>query len=388
MQNKRLGNKLVLLLGTCFSCMPLTSCDGANTLLLLNWGEYINEDLVKAFEEEYHCTVKESIADSNELFYSKLKSGTTVYDLVVPSDYMVKKMKENDLIQELDLSKLKNYNRSRFLPGVIGIEDYFINEGGFPEFEKYQIPYFWGTFGLMYNKRVAGLEEALYKDGWDAYFNKDKMPKGTRSGMYNVPRDSYAATMFHHHLSPNVQGKEYLDIMRDDLTKGDFEQWGTDDLKKQIQKGDLDVAYMYTGDFLDMFYTDINDETEPKKIEDVQYDIYIPDETIAFLDSLVLTKKAIHIDLAYKFMDFFLRSEVAMSNASVVGYCTPLQESYDSIVALKDSKDLSERNWSYAMTTYYPIIEGPKPYIGTPLTNFDKNYLTEVNNVVNDVKTH
>lgn len=384
----RRENRLLVLLGTCISCLPLTSCNGDNTLLLLNWGEYINQDLVEKFESKYHCTVKESIADSNELFYSKLKSGTTVYDLVIPSDYMVKKMKENDLIQKIDLTKLANYRRDKLMPGVIGIEDYYINDLGFTDFESYQIPYFWGTFGLMYNKRVDGLEKALndYK-GWDAYFDKAKMPQGTRTGMYNVPRDSYAACMFHHHLSPNVQGNEYLDIMRDDLTKGDFSQWGTDDLKRQIQKGDLDVAYMYTGDFLDMFYTDINDETDPKPIENIPYDIYIPDETIAFLDSIVLTKKAIHLDLAYKFMDFFLQTENAMENASVVGYCTPVLESYNNIVALKDSQILSERNWSYAMTKYYPILEGEKKFKGTPLTNFDKNYLTKVNNVVNDVKT-
>ncbi len=106
------------------------------------------------------------------------------------------------------------------------------------------------------------------------------------------------------------------------------------------------------------------------------------------MDSFVLTKNARNVDLAYKFMNYFLDPEVAYNNASVVGYCTTLQSSYEEIVALKSSSEASERAWSYAMTTYYPILEGEKKYKGTPLINFDKNYLTKVTSMVNDVKTN
>jgi len=387
----RKRNSLFLVPILVLSSASLTGCSRKNTLLLLNWGEYINEDLVEAFEEKYDCIVKISIADSNELFYSKLKSGTTTYDLVIPSDYMVMKMKNADLLQEIDLSRLPHYDRSRFLPGVIGIEDEYINNLNFPEFERYQIPYLWGTFGLMYNKKVEGLEEALNTYGWDAYFDHSLMPKGTRSGMYSVARNSFAASMFHHKMSPNEVNDEALKIMQNDLANADFEQWGTDTLKKQIRDGALDVAYMYTGDFLDMFYSQINDEKDPKTIEEITYDIYIPEDTIAFMDSMVLTKNANNPDLAYKFMDFFLETENAMSNASVIGYCTPLQESYDNIVALKDSEDKGEQAWSYAMEKYYPILDPEidgKSFQGTPLVGFDKNTLTKLNKIVYDVKTH
>jgi len=391
--NKR-NIKLLILPTLLFSSISLSSCNKDRTLLLLNWGEYINQDLIVEFEKEYNCVVKESITESNELFYSKLKSGTTVYDLVVPSEYMVKKMKENDLIQEINLSLLSNYSRERFLPGVKGIIDYYKSEEvGFTDFDKYAIPYFWGTWGLMYNKRVNGLEEALNSYGWDAYFDNQGMPKGVRKGMYNVPRDAYAASMFHHHLSPNSQGNEYLEIMKNDLKNAKFEQWGTDDMKKQIQKGDLDVAFMWTGDFLDMYYSDIADGMNP---EDIPYDIYIPDETIAFMDNIVITKKAIHLDLAHKFIDFFLRKECAKANASVVGYCTPMKDSYEEIRDYKDQTDAStsDKAWGNAYDKYYPeylynkdgITLADKQFKGTPLTNFDKNYITKVNNIVNDVK--
>lgn len=379
-------SKLLFLVGLICSSFISTSCSNKEKLLILNWGEYINDELVAAFEEEYNCEVSISIADSNELFYSKVKSGTTVYDLVVPSDYMVKKMYESDLLQKIDTSKLSNFSQDKFLPGVKGIEEEYSSNYDFEEYYSYQIPYFWGTFGLMYNKQKEGLKEALETYSWDAFFNKDLLPKGTTTGMYNVPRDSYAASMFHLGYSPNEIGDKYLQEAKEDLTKANFDQWGTDELKKQIQKGDLDVAFVYTGDFLDMFYQDTSDGG--KAIEEVPYDIYIPDNTIAFMDSFVLTKNARNVDLAYKFMNYFLDPEVAYNNASVVGYCTTLQSSYDEIVALKSSSEASSRAWSYAMTTYYPILEGEKKYKGTPLINFDKNYLTKVTSMVNDVKTN
>lgn len=83
------------------SVISLSSCANNNQLLLLNWGEYINEDLVREFEEEYNCSVSISVAESNELFYSKIKSGTTAYDLVIPSDYMVEKCIIRDYFNQL-----------------------------------------------------------------------------------------------------------------------------------------------------------------------------------------------------------------------------------------------------------------------------------------------
>lgn len=380
------SKKMLMLVSLLCASFINTSCSNKEKLLILNWGEYINDEMVQAFENEYNCEVSISIADSNELFYSKVKGGTTVYDLVVPSDYMVKKMYENDLLQKIDTSKLSNFNQDNFLPGVQGIEEEYSSKYDFKDYYDYQVPYFWGTFGLMYNKQKSGIKEALENYSWDAFFNKDLLPSGTTTGMYNVPRDSYAASMFHLGYSPNEIGDNYLNEVKQDLTKANFDQWGTDELKKQVQKGDLDIAFVYTGDFLDMFYQDMADGD--KTIDDITYDIYIPDNTIAFMDSFVLTKNARNVDLAYKFINYFLDPEVAYNNASVVGYCTTLTSSYNKIVDLKSSSDASNQAWSYAMTTYYPILDGEKKYKGTPLINFDKNYLTKVTSMVNDVKTN
>jgi spermidine/putrescine-binding protein len=376
-------NKLLLASLMMFSLVNFSSCS-KNKLLILNWGEYINMDLVEAFEKENNCEVVISIAESNELFYSKVKGGTTVYDLVVPSDYMVKKMYENQLLQKIDKTRLTNYQEGMFMPGVYNIENIFINDYAFEDYSDYQIPYFWGTFGLMYNKNKIGVQEALEQYSWDCFFNKDLLPKGTKTGMYNVPRDSYAASLLHHNLSPNLIGEEYLSLVKNDLKTAKFDQWGTDELKRQVQKGDLDIAFVYTGDFLDMVYSDSNYLNVNKTLDDLTYDIYIPNNTITFMDSFVLTKNAKNVDLAYRFIDYFLDSQVAYENSSVVGYCTPIKESYEQILSLKTSSSKLDQKWASLIEKYYPLDDDNSQK--SPLINFDKNYLTKVTNNVNDVK--
>ena len=146
----KIKNKVLLMI-ILFCLILVSSCSKKNQLLILNWGEYINDDLVVAFEKKYNCSVKISIAESNELFYSKVKSGTTCYDIVVPSDYMVEKMYQKDLLQKIDFTKIPAFNTNRLLPGALAILD---SLG--PTLKDYMVPYLWGTFGLMYNKKVTG----------------------------------------------------------------------------------------------------------------------------------------------------------------------------------------------------------------------------------------
>ncbi len=351
------------------------SCGNDNKLLILNWGEYINDDIVAKFEEEYDCEVSISIADSNELFYSKIKAGTTAYDLVVPSEYMVKKMKEQDLLEKLDLSRIESFSQEDYLPGVQGIENEMVNNYGFEEFKEYQIPYFWGTFGIMYSKTKPGVEEAIKENGWNALFDKSLLPSGSTTGMYNVPRFAYAASLFHlGYENPNVVGDEYLSQVKSDYLKANFNQWGTDDLKKKVAKGDLDAAYVYTGDYLDMYYQESS--------SDVNYDIYIPSNTIAFMDSFVMPKKARHKDLAYEFINYFTKPENAYENASIIGYCTTRKTTYNMIL------ESGDKNWANSIEKCYPLPDETwtKSYQGVPLDTMDKNYLTKISNTINDVK--
>ena len=143
---------------------------------------------------------------------------------------------------------------------------------------------------------------------------------------------------------------------------------------------------MWTGDFLDMLYTELSDSTD---LSSLSFDIIIPDNTVAFMDNLVITKKARHVDLAYKFIDFLLDPENAYLNANVVGYCTPLQETYDMITKYESDPSNPDNIWltnfANAVKTYYPILPN-KGYKGTVLANISRDYLNKLTNVYNNAK--
>ncbi|VEU80649.1 extracellular solute-binding protein [Haploplasma axanthum] len=370
------NKKLIIFPLFMFILLILSSCTSKNKkLLILNWGEYINDELVAKFEEENDVEVVISIAESNELFYSKIKSGTTVYDLVVPSDYMIEKMMEKELLQEIDFTKLTNYDQEEnpYMPGVLNIQKQMVKDN-----EKYAVPYFWGTFGLMYNKQKQGLEQSIIENGWNAYFNDSLLPANTRKGMYNVSRYAYAAAMYYNQTSANEFSDALSKKAEADLKAANINEWGTDSLKKGIVANNLDLAFVYTGDFLDMLYVQLDDG---KKLEEMTFDIHIPENTIAFMDAFVIPKKARNVDLAHKFIDFFLDSNNALANASVVGYATPLVNSYNEIVNPKDNDDWS-LSWAYANNKYYPKDE----IKGIPLKNFQQDILDKINQMVNRVK--
>ena len=373
MVNKK---KIFLSLMLIFSLI-LAGCGSQRKLLLLNWGEYINEDLITKFEIEHNAQVVLSLADSNELFYSKIKSGTTAYDLVIPSDYMIEKMMSKDLLQEIDYTKLTNLtDDNQFMDGVLQIQSKMV-EGN----EKYAIPYFWGTFGLMYNKNKPGLEESVTTYGWDAYFKPELRPSNTKVGMYNVPRYVYAAAMFYLNQSPNEYSETKLSQAQEALLKANINEWGTDTLKKGIVSNNLDLAFVYTGDFLDMLYLKLDDGN---KLENIAFDIHIPDQTMAFMDAFVIPKKARHVDLAHEFINFFLNPENAYENASVVGYATPLKKSYEMITSYQGSDEWLNA-WAYANKKYYPVYENGF-FKGTPLKNLSSEALDKINQMVNKVK--
>ncbi len=390
---KRITTPLIMLIVVGLLAFLIGSTvKGKNRLLLLNWGEYINEDLVREFEEEFNCEVVISYADSNELFYQKVKSGTTVYDLVIPSEYMVEKMYHNDLIQEIDLERLASmgskYSQDKFLPGLTGIQEQLF-EGS----EKYMIPYFWGTFCIMYNNKISGLGDLVEEKSWATIFDSTVTPQNIRVGMYNIPRYAYAAALFYAleqqeagtnyvdiNLSPNADDDVNFNIAKDILSKTKFKEWGTDTLKHNIGSQNLDLAFCYTGDFFDVLYSKLDADSD--YLDHPEIGVYVPENTIAFIDSFVITKKARHVDLAYDFIDFFLRPDIAYRNASIIGYCTPLIESYEKILYGEDEQ------WSRIISTYpyNPVKEGESSHVGIPLKDLDARFLTKLTLMVDNIK--
>ena len=361
------------LLASAFA-LGLSSCTNRQTLLFLNWGEYIDEDILEAFEEKYNCNVSMDLGDSNEIFYSMVKAGTTVYDVVCPSDYMVEKMYSAGLLQEIDFSKLtmSGYNpnteegKDSMRKGVLAILDemntnlkasnskYVDNT-----IQNYFVPYLWGTWGIMYSTydETKVKEEdrarsfAFYKDlekavtqnsnQWASLFDRSSLPNGTKVAMYDSYQHLYYAAC-HYLEKENPLSNNYgielpqsdLNIIKDLIYNMDYNAWGTDNIKKDIKGGNYQVGFMWTGDFLYYYcekaaevavnaymagdvtmdnmanmvgeLCDSSDriyEANGKKYT-IGFDFFIPDDTIAFCDNLVIPKDASNVDLAHKFIDF------------------------------------------------------------------------------------
>lgn len=434
-----------------FGGLALTGCKSKDVLLFLNWGEYVDESMLEEFEDSYNCEVIMDLGDSNEIFYSKVRGGTTSYDVVGPSDYTVEKMYENDMLAKIDFSKLDNYSLDNRMPGVVGIADTL--EARTEGITDYYVPYLWGTWGIMYSTIKEGLEEAILSSDnqWASLFDREVLPNGTRVAMYDSYLHSYYAVCKYlgldssKELSHDDLGKIYSTIRN-----MNYEAWGTDDIKKDIVAGNRDLGFMWTGDFLYYFCENVanvvmdaylagdvtidkinemisvltSDERVYKDYQ-VGFDIFIPEDTIAFCDNFVIPSDSAHYDLALKFIDFMCgrsmgENEVdpAFSNTYYVSYNTPFLDVYADIIDLSNFKFVSEDKISFddeissgtdaydstlywniydvaigiAFEKYYPkeveIVTptGIKKYKGDILATFSRNYVNTINETFNNAK--
>lgn len=370
--------------------ISLASCGGREQLLFLNWGEYIDEELLTVFENKYNCDVVMDLGDSNEIFYSKLRAGTTVYDVMCPSDYMVEKMYRNDMLLKIDFDKynLEAYKTQEFITPVKAIFDEMhentkdVDKEGETIYD-YAMPYLCGTWGIMYSTYVDGLEKAVKneKNSWSILFDRTKTPKNTKIAMYDSSIHAYfAACKYLENEGYDFNTQEELaasklNQIRDLVKTMDFDAWGTDNIKKDIVARNIDVGFMWTGDFLYYYCENAADraleiyQNNDATIEElisvtdellkpngiykgkskeykIGFDLYIPEDTIAFSDNLVIPKDSGNPELAHKFIDFMISNSVivdeeeynpAFSNTYYVDYNAPYVAVYDELVNLKYS---------------------------------------------------
>ncbi|MCI9653402.1 MAG: extracellular solute-binding protein [Acholeplasmatales bacterium] len=303
-------------------------------LLILNWGDYLSSDVIHSFEEKYGVTVKEVNVESNEQMYQNILNQSAEYDLVVPSDYMIDQMKEDGLILELDYSLLENYEENIFVPELKMLMDSKDCEN----YRNYYIPYFWGSLGIMYSKRKAGVEEAVLTHGFKVFFEQNLLPLGSTVGMYNVSRDALAAAELYLGYSLNTKDKTKIDECLNLLKRTHFDYWGTDELKKNVSQGNLDVALVYSGDFFDAYYSDVEAE-QYQNIEN--YSIYAPKEhNNVFFDGLAIPVTSTNPDLAYKMIDYLLEFDNSLENTSFVGYCPTLNSVFENVFSDEEWEDI------------------------------------------------
>ncbi|WP_010648676.1 ABC transporter substrate-binding protein [Oceanobacillus massiliensis] len=275
---------------------------GGNTLTVYNWGDYIDEELIDRFEEETGITIIYETFDSNEAMMTKVQQGGTTYDVAVPSEYMVEKMKEEDLLVELDYSKLPNvkYLDERFM-------DLAFDPGN-----NYSVPYFWGTVGIIYNPTLLpeGKEITGFNDLWDPELeNKILLIDGARE-ILGMGLNSLGYSL-------NDTDEDHL---QEALTKlkeltPNVKAIVGDENKMLMENNEAAIAVGWSGDARDIMW------------ENENIDYVVPEEgSNLWFDNFVIPKTAQNVDAAHQFINFMLDPEVAAQNTEYVSYSTPNKE--------------------------------------------------------------
>ncbi len=288
-----------------FMVYKFTAISQKPVLRVFNSGEYIDTELLARFEKEYNCKVVYETFDSNESMYTKLESGAE-YDIIVPSDYMIEKLIEEKYLQEIDWNKIKN--KDAIIPELLGKE--------FDPDCKYGVPYYWGTVGILYDKTVV--DEKDLKQGWDILTNKKYKD---RIYMYDSERDSFMVALKALGYSMNTDDQEELTAayqwLIDQRETMDPVYVGDDVIDNMIS-GNKAMAVVYSGDGAYIIS------------ENENMDFFVPEQgSNVWTDAMVLTKYCDNTDLAYQFMDFFLREDVSVQNTEYIGYDSAVKSTYE-----------------------------------------------------------
>lgn len=311
---KKIFSVLLIILTMTILC----SCGSDKPILkVYNAGEYIDTTLISAFEKEADCKVVYETFDSNESMYTKVSSGE-LYDIIIPSDYMIERLIKEDMLAEIDWSKISNKD---------GLKKEIMSQN-FDKENKYHVPYFWGTVGILYNKNVVDMAD-LENQGWGILKNtkyKDDLY------MYDSERDAFMIALKNLGYSLNTDNKAELDAAYDWLVEQNKTMnpiYVGDDVIDNMISGNKSLAIVYSGDAAYIM------------TENPELGYYEPKEGTNFwVDGMVLTKSSENTELAHKFMDFMIREENAKRNSEKVGYSSSVESVFSD---MKNSvyKDIS-----------------------------------------------
>lgn len=310
------GLFLVLLFALIFG---LASCDQGETLRLYNWGEYIDDALVEAFEEETGIRVKQIAFDSNEVAITQIKGGNQ-YDLVIPSDYAIEQLALDELIVEINWSKVTTFNKDTDVAdGLKSILDDVKNDVD-DSFDllKYSVPYFWGNVGILYNTETVNAADL---DGWDTLLLSDTY----NIAFYNSSRDAFmpalkatqASTINH---PTTAEFNAAVNWLSNGLT-ADVSVITDEIFDAMLDPARYDIAVSYSGD------------ANYLMSENDKLDFYVPEEgTNVWVDGFVIPVGA-NEDLSYAFINFMMDYDQAKQNTEYVGYSTPRKDVFEEMIA-------------------------------------------------------
>ncbi len=283
---------------------------GSATLKLYNWGEYMGENLISNFEDEFGVKVIVEYFDSNEMMYTKLQAGDA-YDVIVPSDYMIERLMKENMLQKLDLSLIPNI--SNLAEGLKNLP--------YDADNSYSVPYFWGNVGIVYNHNNVDPAE-VERLGYNIL--QDTAYKG-QIYVYDSERDSFMMALKALGYSMNTENESEIEEaynwllqMNDTMEPA----YVTDEVIDGMINANKDIAIVYSGDA-----TTILDENE-----DMSF--FLPTEgTNLWSDSMVIPANAENPLLAHEFINYVLTHDASYDNSETVGYPSSNQEVLDEMSA-------------------------------------------------------
>lgn len=266
---------------------------------VFNWGEYIDKDVIDTFEETYDIKVYYDEFQENEDMYPIIENGSVIYDVVCPSDYMISKMIENDMLAEL------NYDN---IPNIVNIDpEYLLKSSEFDPGNKYAVPYCWGTVGILYNK--TKVDEPI--DSWSALF--DERYSGEILMMDSV-RDALGIALTYLGYSINTTNETELDAAKE-LLKQQYplvQAYVVDQVRDKMIGGEAALGVIYSGEAI---YTQ-------RENEDLVY--VVPKEgSNVWIDGWVIPANCNNKENAEKWINFMCDPEIALKNFEEITYSTP-----------------------------------------------------------------
>lgn len=284
-------------------------------LYVFNWGEYIDEDVITQFEEETGITVVYDPFETNEEMYPIIEAGAVTYDVVCPSDYMIQKMLENDLLAEINFDNVPNVDQID--------PDYMKMSQAFDPENKYSVPYCWGTVGILYNtKRLEelGVEPPTrWADLWDERLSGEIL-------MQDSVRDAFMVALKKEGFSMNTSDEGELQQAKQALIdqKPLVQAYVIDQVRDKMIGGEAAVGVIYSGE---MLY--IQEEVASLGL-DYTLEYVLPEEgTNLWLDSWVIPKNAANKENAEKWINFLCRPEIAKANFEYITYPTPNKGAFE-----------------------------------------------------------
>ena len=288
-----------------FCVVKFSAINNKPVLRVFNSGEYMDSNLIEKFEKENDCDVVYETFDSNESMYTKLQSGS-VYDVLVPSDYMIERLIKEDYLQPVDWSKITN--KDKIVPKLLN--------NNFDKGSKYAVPYYWGTVGIVYNKKTVSKEDL--QEGWNILRNKKYSGK---IYMYDSERDSFMIALKALGYSMNTTNKSELQQAYEWLVEQNKTMkpvYVGDDVMDNMISGNKDMAAVYSGDGAYIIS------------ENSDMGFVVPEQgSNNWIDGMVITKSCKNTELAHKFINFFLQKDVAIQNTAYIGYDSAVKSVYE-----------------------------------------------------------